>query len=103
MKKLVSKLYISDTYQNEYQELKQPSSVNKRKQNEERVQNKQVFLYKPYDISAKSSRAKMPELTFIQDEVNNLNKFMKIIQAPVKTMLFYTTTLQIPMTVRRTR
>ena len=31
----------------------------------------------------------MPELIFTQDKVNNLDKFMKIVQALVKTMLFY--------------
>ena len=56
---------LQKTYQNKYQELKQPEIVNKEKQKEKRVQDKKVFLYKPYDISSKSSKPKMPEPTFI--------------------------------------
>ena len=63
--------------------------VDKGKQKENRIQDKEVFLYKPYNISSKSSRPKTPELTFIHDEVNNLEKTMKMLQAPVKTILFY--------------
>ena len=80
---------IQKAYQNKYQELKQPEIVDKGKQKEGRVQDEEVFLYKPYDISSKSSKPKTPKFTFIQDEVNNLDKFMKMVQEPVKTMLFY--------------
>jgi len=31
----------------------------------------------------------MPKLTFVQDEVNNLNKYMKLVQSPVKITSFY--------------
>ena len=51
--------------------------IDKEKQKEERIQDKIVFLYKLYDISLKSSQPKTPELVFIQDEVNNLEKHMK--------------------------
>ena len=30
-----------------------------------------------------------PEPRFIQDKIDNLDKYMKFIQLPVKTMLFY--------------
>jgi len=39
--------------------------VNKGKQKEDRVQDEEVFLYKSYDISSKSSRPKTPEHKFI--------------------------------------
>ena len=42
---------------------------NKEKQ---QVQDKEVFLYKPYNISP--SRPKTPEPMFIQDKVDNLDK-----------------------------
>ena len=54
---------------------------NKEKQ---QVQDKEVFLYKLYNISP--SR---PKLTFIQDKVNNLDKYMKYMQSLVTTTLFY--------------
>ena len=59
----------------------------KTKQNE--IKDKEVFLYKPYNISSKSSKPKIPEPTFVQDKVNNLDKYLKYMQSPVKTMLFY--------------
>jgi len=50
-------------------------------------QEKEVFLYKPYDIDL--SRLKTLELTLIQDEIKNLEKYMKYIQLPVKMIPFY--------------
>ena len=38
--------------------VKQPITVNKGKQQEDQVQNKEVFLYKPYDILSKFSKKK---------------------------------------------
>jgi len=63
--------------------------INKGKQNEDEIQNEKVFLYKLYDISSKSSNLKNPELTFIQDKINNLEKYMKFLQALVKTIPFH--------------
>ena len=48
-----------------------------------------MFLYKHYDTLSKSSKPTTPELIFIQDKVNNLNKYMKFLQSPVKTIPFY--------------
>ena len=39
------------------------------------VQKEEVFLYKLYDITL--SKTKTPEPTFIQDEIKNLEKYMK--------------------------
>ena len=52
--------------------------VDKEKQKEDRVQDKEVFLYKPYNILLKSSRLKTSEPKFVQDEVINLEKAMAI-------------------------
>jgi len=63
--------------------------IDKEKQKEERIQDKEVFLYKLYYISLKSSQPKTSEPVFIQDEVNNLEKYMKSMQSPVKTVSFH--------------
>jgi len=46
-------------------------------------------LYKLYNLSSKSSSPKNSEPTFVQDKVNNLEKYMKFLQALVKTTIFY--------------
>ena len=51
------------------------------------VQDEEVFLYKPYNISPQ--KQKTLELKFIQDEVDNLDKYMKYLQASITTTLFY--------------
>ena len=51
--------------------------VNKGKQQDNQVQDEEVLLYKPYDIL--SYKSKTSELIFIQDKVNNLNKYIKYI------------------------
>jgi len=47
---------IQNTYQDIYQDIEQLIIVEKEKQKKDRIQDKEVFLYKPYDISLKSSR-----------------------------------------------
>jgi len=63
--------------------------VDKGKQKKEWIQEEEVLLYKPYDILSKSSKPKTLEPTFIQDKINNLKKYMRFLQSPVKTVLFY--------------
>jgi len=67
---------IQDVYQSTHQE---PIIVNKGKQKEDKIQDEEVFLYKLYNISLKSSKLKTLEPTFIQDEVNNLEKYMELL------------------------
>jgi len=43
---------IQDVYKNDHLE---PMIIDKKKKKEDRVQDKEVFLYKQYDISSKSS------------------------------------------------
>ncbi len=50
------------------------------------IQDEEVLLYKPYKINP--PRPKTPESTFIQDEINNLEKYIKFIQAPIQTTIF---------------
>ena len=80
---------IYEAYQELPQETHQPININKEKQKEGVVQDEEVLLYKPYNISSEDSWPKMPEPMFIQEEVNNLGKALKTFQALVKTILFY--------------
>jgi len=73
---------IQDVYKQDDQELKKPIVINKKQ-----AQEKEIFLYKLYNIAL--SRPKTPEPIFIQDEINNLEKYMKYMQSSVKMMLFY--------------
>ena len=71
---------IQDTYKQENQKVKQLMIVDKGKQQENQVQDKKVLLYKLYNISLKSSKPKTPELTFIQNEIKDLDKYIKYMQ-----------------------
>ena len=48
-----------------YKTLQAMIIINKGKQNENRIQDKEVFLYKSYNILLKSSNSKIPEPTFV--------------------------------------
>jgi len=74
---------IQDAYKQEDIVMKMLQTIDKGKQRVE----EEVFLYKPYDVD--KFRSKIPELQFIQDKVDNLKKYMKYMQSPVKMMPFY--------------
>jgi len=57
------------------------------KKGKQQVQDKEVFLYKPYDVSL--PRPKTQEPTTIQEEIKNLNKYIKYLQSLITTTLFY--------------
>ena len=80
---------IQEAYQDTHKEALQPVDIDKGKQKEGVVQDKEVFLYKPYNTSSKPSRPKIPEPVFIQEEVNNLEKALKTLQLPINTVQFY--------------
>ena len=67
---------IKNVYKNEQWDIEQLIIVEKEKQKEDQIQE-DVFLYEPYDISSKSSKSKMLEPTFVQDKINNLDKYIK--------------------------
>jgi len=54
--------------------------INKEIQKEDIIQDKKVFLYKLYNISSESSKWKTLEPTFIQEEVDNLEKASQTLQ-----------------------
>ncbi len=58
----------------------------KRESNEGREEEEEVILIKPYKVS-KSTSSTM-KLSFINDKVNNLIKYMKFIYSPMQTRLF---------------
>ena len=62
---------IQDTYRQEDIVIKMSQNTNKGKQRVE----EEVFLYKPYDVD--EPRPKTFEPYFIQDKVNNLDKYIK--------------------------
>ena len=62
--------------------------VNKGKQKEEVVQDEEVFLYKPYAISLELSRPIILKPIFLIEEVDNLERALKILQSPIKTIPF---------------
>jgi len=55
---------IQEVYQEMYLETLQPMIIDKEKQKENIVQDKEIFFHKPYAIS-ESSKLKTPELVFI--------------------------------------
>ena len=73
---------IQDTYKQEDIIMKEQDTKEK-----QQIQDKKVFLYKPYKVD--SSRPKTPEPTFIQNKIENLEKYMKFIQAPIQTTPSY--------------
>ena len=53
----------------------------------QQIQDEEVFLYKPYKVNV--SRPKTPKPAFIQDKINNLDKYMKFMQVLIQMILFY--------------
>jgi len=53
---------------------------------EERVEDKKVILIKPYEVS--ESTSSLTKSSFINDEVNNLIKYMKFIHSFMQTRIF---------------
>jgi len=73
-------------YQETYQDTPQPMVVDKEK--EEVIQDKEVFLYKPYTISSEPNRPTIPKSILLKEQVNNLEKVLKILQSPTNTISF---------------
>jgi len=67
---------IQELYKNEEQE---------KKLNKERVKDEEIILIKPYEVVELMLSS---QLSFIDNEVNNLIKYMKFICSPTQTRLF---------------
>ena len=62
--------------------------INKEMKKEERkVEDKEVILIKPYEVSTTTSLSSS-QTSFITDEVENLLKYIKFVQSPIQTRLF---------------
>jgi len=59
-------------YQETYQDTPQPMVVDKGKQKEEVIQDKEMFLYKLYTISSEPNRPTTPKHILLKEQVNNL-------------------------------
>ena len=59
--------------------------IDKGKQKEDVIQDKEIF---PYKLYATLSKPTISELVFMQEEINNLEKVLKTLQSPTKTIPF---------------
>jgi len=75
--------YVDDNIQ-EIQDLYKEEEV---KGEEGRVEDEKVILIKPYKISESTSTS-LSQTSFIMDEVKNLFKYMKFIQASTQIRIF---------------
>ena len=81
--------------------------IDKEKQKEDTFQDEEVLLYKSYNISTfSSSKISSLDIQMLQNKINNLKKALKILQSPVKTILFlppnYYKTIQVNREKNRT-
>ena len=58
------------------------------KKEEGRIEDEEVILVKSYEVSKTTSTSSSAQTSFIMDEVKNLIKYMKFIQAPMQTRIF---------------
>ena len=58
------------------------------KRNNERVENEEVILIKPYEVSSSMSIS-THSTSFIDEEIKNLIKYMKFVKMPTQTRLFH--------------
>jgi len=58
----------------------------KKESKEERVEDEEVILIKPYEVFEFTSLTM--KLSFIDNKVDNLMKYMKFIRSPTQTRLF---------------
>jgi len=83
------------TLQEAYQEVYQETSIvqDKGKYKENIIQDKEVLLYKLYTILlSELSRLLTLELILLKEEVDNLEKTLKTLQFPTKTIPFLSLT-----------
>ena len=79
---------LQEVYQDSYWDTLQLMIIDKGKQKKNTVQD-EVLLYKSYNIlTSSSSETSSPDTQILQDKINNLEKVLKMLQPPVKTILF---------------
>ena len=63
------------------QEIQELYMDKEREKEEEKVEDEEVILIKPYEVST-TTTSSTSQTSFITKEVKNLNKYMKFIQTP---------------------
>jgi len=58
------------------------------KREEERIENEEVILIKPYEVSETALTLSSAQTSFIMNEVKNFIKYIKFIQSLIQTRLF---------------
>jgi len=74
-----------DTNIREIQELYMDEEA---KREEGRIEDEEVILIKPYEVSSSTSISTY-STSFIEDEIENLIKYMKFVKTPTQTRLFH--------------
>ena len=74
--------YVNENIQ-EIQELY--ADEEQKEKDKGKVEDKEVILIKPYEVSESSSTK---SLSFVDEEVNNLLKYMKFVKSPTQTRIF---------------
>jgi len=75
--------YVDENIQ-EIQELYMDGEA---RRNEGRVEDEEVILIKPYEVSSSTSTS-THSTSFIDEEIENLIKYMKFVKVPTQTQLF---------------
>ena len=70
------------------QEIQELYMDKKEKRNEGRAEDKEVILIKLYEVSSSMSIS-THSTSFIDEEIENLIKYMKFVKAPTQTRLFH--------------
>ena len=70
------------------QEIQELYMDEKARGNEGRVEDEEVILIKPYEVSSLTSIS-THNTSFINNEIKNLIKYMKFIKVPTQTRLFH--------------
>jgi len=66
-------------------EIQELYMTEERKEDKETIENKEVILVQPYEVSSTTTSS---TTSFITDEINNLAKYMKFVKTPTQTRIF---------------
>ena len=69
------------------QEIQELYMNEKQKKEEGKVEEEEVILIKPYEVSSSMSSS-IRSSSFANEKVNNLLKYMKFIKSPIQTRIF---------------
>ena len=66
-------------------EIQELYMTEERKEDKGMIENKEVILVRPYEVSSTTSSS---TTSFIMDEIDNLTKYMKFMKTPAQTRIF---------------